>query len=220
MKTNAIQPRTAFTLLELMVTVAILSILAAIALPNYREAQVRAQVSAAESNARTVLAALEVYATDHNAYPPTRPVFPHDPLGLFADVQLDQLREPVAYLSGGNLTDPFGDARMQNYFKQNNPRWSSPNPTRSLLYYNYRDLADSWHMPCLALNGAAIVSLGPGRTDSLGAYRPFGMDCFGLMYEYSNMVHHPVNTVYDPTNGLLSDGDIGRYAGEAARFVH
>ena len=58
-----------FTLIELLIVVAIIAILAAIAVPNFLEAQVRAKVSRAKSDMRTIATALESYAVDHNRHP-------------------------------------------------------------------------------------------------------------------------------------------------------
>ncbi len=58
-----------FTLIELLIVVAIIAILAAIAVPNFLEAQVRAKVSRAKSDMRTIATALESYASEYNAYP-------------------------------------------------------------------------------------------------------------------------------------------------------
>jgi prepilin-type N-terminal cleavage/methylation domain-containing protein len=58
-----------FTLIELLVVVAIIAILAAIALPNFLEAQTRAKVSRARADLRTVVTALETYRVDWNGYP-------------------------------------------------------------------------------------------------------------------------------------------------------
>src|SRR6188768_3789796 len=60
----------AFTLIELLIVVAIIAILAAIAVPNFLEAQVRAKVSRARTDMRSVATALEGYAVDNNKYPP------------------------------------------------------------------------------------------------------------------------------------------------------
>lgn len=59
-----------FALIELLIVVAIIAILAAIAVPNFLEAQVRAKVSRAKSDIRATVTALEAYAVDHNRYPP------------------------------------------------------------------------------------------------------------------------------------------------------
>ncbi|MBX7245955.1 MAG: type II secretion system protein GspG [Candidatus Sumerlaeaceae bacterium] len=61
--------RRAFTLIELLIVVAIIAILAAIAVPNFLEAQTRAKVSRAKSDMRSVATAIESYAVDNNAYP-------------------------------------------------------------------------------------------------------------------------------------------------------
>jgi prepilin-type N-terminal cleavage/methylation domain-containing protein len=60
-----------FTLIELLIVVAIIAILAAIAVPNFLEAQVRSKVSRQLSNMRTVTTALETYYVDNNKLPLT-----------------------------------------------------------------------------------------------------------------------------------------------------
>ena len=64
-----------FTLIELLIVVAIIAILAAIAIPNFLAAQIRAKVSRAKGEMRTVATALEAYAVDYNSYPPSFSVF-------------------------------------------------------------------------------------------------------------------------------------------------
>ena len=58
-----------FTLIELLIVVAIIAILAAIAVPNFLEAQVRAKVSRGKNDMRTMATALEAYKIDANHYP-------------------------------------------------------------------------------------------------------------------------------------------------------
>ncbi len=50
-----------FTLIEILIVVAIIAILAAIAVPNFLEAQVRSKVSRTKSDMRSVATALESY---------------------------------------------------------------------------------------------------------------------------------------------------------------
>ena len=59
----------AFTLVELLIVVAIIAILAAIAVPNFLEAQVRAKASRAASDMRVIATAMETQRIDTNAYP-------------------------------------------------------------------------------------------------------------------------------------------------------
>lgn len=87
-----------FTLIELLIVVAIIAILAAIAVPNFLEAQVRAKVSRAKTDLRTIATGLEAYGVDSNHYPPNDGAYNVTPI---------QLSTPVAYLSTSILFDPF-----------------------------------------------------------------------------------------------------------------
>jgi prepilin-type N-terminal cleavage/methylation domain-containing protein len=60
----------AFTLIELLCVVATIAILAAIAVPNFLEAQVRSKVARSIDDMHALAAALEAYWIDHRAYPP------------------------------------------------------------------------------------------------------------------------------------------------------
>jgi type IV pilus assembly protein PilE len=57
-----------FSLVELMIVVAIISILAAIAVPNYRGYVTRSQISEATANLMTYKTRMEVYYQDNRSY--------------------------------------------------------------------------------------------------------------------------------------------------------
>jgi type II secretion system protein G len=65
-----------FTLVELMVVVAIIALLAAIIIPNYVHARAQAAVSQSEANLKEIATALELYYADHQSYPPSGDVTP------------------------------------------------------------------------------------------------------------------------------------------------
>ncbi|MDK2972666.1 MAG: hypothetical protein PWP23_2421 [Candidatus Sumerlaeota bacterium] len=56
----------AFTLIELLIVVATIAILAAIAVPNFLEAQVRSKVSRTEADMRSIKTGIESCAVDYN----------------------------------------------------------------------------------------------------------------------------------------------------------
>lgn len=58
-----------FTLIELMIVIAILGILAAVAIPNFLNARGKAQDAAALSTLEAMKTAMEMYAADNGAYP-------------------------------------------------------------------------------------------------------------------------------------------------------
>src|SRR5271156_4666163 len=58
-----------FTLIELLIVVAIIAILAAIAIPNFLQAQVRAKVSRTQADMASMATAIEAYCVDNSWYP-------------------------------------------------------------------------------------------------------------------------------------------------------
>lgn len=58
-----------FTLIELMIVVAIIGILAAIAIPNFLTALQRSRQKRSMADLRSIAVAVESYATDENRYP-------------------------------------------------------------------------------------------------------------------------------------------------------
>ena len=193
----------AFTLIELLIVVAIIAILAAIAVPNFLEAQVRAKVSRVKSDLRSFATALESYAVDHNNLP--------DDKRLYHVQYLPELSTPVAYMTSTMVIDPFrppGDNLTQSTV------WPDWQPTYQYVTYNY-----GWQKafyPDWEKKGAILSSFGPDRIQS-------GIEHYAFLY------HHPerglahiinysapayIQLVYDPTNGTRSNGDIGRAVGE------
>ena len=119
-----------FTLIELLIVVAIIAILAAIAVPNFLEAQVRTKVTVSYAEMRSQRTAMEAYRVDHNAYPESwnEPRWP----------RLTELTTPVAYLTVCPY-DPFS------------PKSGRP------LYYHYVSGTDEYG-PLLANLGGLLLT--------------------------------------------------------------
>ena len=60
--------KTGFTLIELLIVVAIIGILAAIAVPNFLNAQIRAKIAATQSDLKMLVDAMQNYHLDNNSY--------------------------------------------------------------------------------------------------------------------------------------------------------
>ncbi len=185
--------RRGFTLIELLIVVAIIAILAAIALPNFLEAQTRAKVSRTRADMRTVATGLEAYRVDFNSYPPAiLGQYPTLPGGQF-NTNLAPLTSPAAY-----LTALPHDIFNEGHDAVENP-WSQPGRGTNTFDYNtyVRDVLQAGNPPPLwsqrfGESAWKMVSPGPDR-DFLNSSSQFG---------YLDR--------YDPTNGTVSGGDLVR----------
>ncbi|MBI3735109.1 prepilin-type N-terminal cleavage/methylation domain-containing protein [Candidatus Sumerlaeota bacterium] len=184
--------RSAFTLIELLIVIAIIAILAAIAMMNLLEARTRSRVTRAKAEMRSLATALEAYFTDANAYPP--------PASNGSGARLWRLSTPVAYFSTPKMSEPFDD---QGLFKH--PPYG---------YHGRNELVDIfWNDDGLPgnFNGTPMVywwllrSSGPNNDREGGA---------ATSLNQPDSRHDFVNYIYDPTNGTVSFGDLWRYGGE------
>lgn len=187
----------AFTLIELLIVVAIIGILAAIAVPNFLNAQVRASVARVDSDLRTLGMAMEAYRVDRNNYPP-------DWVATGGGVQekgfiraMYMLTTPVAYLTNVSLQDPFYHGADQQV---NLTSGSYQKSTYRYYCYKYGWGADSTVRQYK--DGYVILSYGPDKKESFGEW--CGVPGLGRGWD----------GVYAPSNGVRSMGDIVRAGGQ------
>ncbi len=184
------RPSRAFTLIELLIVVGIITILAAIAMPNFLEAQIRAKVARVKNDMRTVAFAWEAYAVDNNRYPVDWDN--NFRMGEWMQRGMIMVTTPVAYLSSFPV-DVF------SMMKNPNSNDYSPN-------FEVASCATAY----------CIFSLGPHFIEEFD-----GNDEWpdGIIDARPSQMGHvsnwPINMrPYDPTNGVVSDGDVHRLGGE------
>jgi type II secretion system protein G len=189
--------RRAFTLIELLIVVAIIAILAAIAVPNFIEAQTRSKVSRVKADFRTIATALEAYCVDNNDYP------------YWAEVGIKQyLTTPIPYLTSNCTEDVFNKGLRA---KDANGNYNS-----IFQDYNYVSYHGDWGTGAwvnsiyghgIDYRGYALVGVGP---DHWGQQS----EVIGLPDDgYPQAWGPKIKYYYDPTNGTVSMGDILRFGG-------
>jgi len=202
---------TGFTLVELLVAVAIIAILAAIAVPNFLEAQTRAKVSRVKSDLRAISVALESYCVDYGRYSgPLR--VPGRPRTFLQYVL--ELTTPISYLSTVQLTDPFKPA-WKAFDSRPAPR-AVPAPPDFIASYSYYNWAGAWgeheqrasHYPMFPCY--VLTSVGPDRDSD----NPQWLAAW-IRRGDPDLIADGFDKIYDPTNGTRSNGDIVRFCGES-----
>jgi prepilin-type N-terminal cleavage/methylation domain-containing protein len=183
----------AFTLIELLIVVAIIAILAAIAVPNFTESQMRSKVARSRNDMRAIATALEAYRVDTNRYPPCG-------FNFDGGTGLSYVTSPIAYIVSDNVRDIF--------------RGKATNTAgEPLPYINYasrdHELFSYW-------DRAANVFVGRNAqmwfAFSAGPDLQPESEVFRTVIETDNLPGF-VNTLYDPTNGVISYGNLYRAGG-------
>jgi len=192
-----------FTLIELLIVVAIIGILAAIAIPNFLQAQTRAKVARAKAEMQSLATALESYYVDNNDYPNDNEYEATTGRTYFWYVS-SQVTSPIKYISNNSLYDPFRDQLGS----------SSYTMYRRYRFVNYEATKDLWP----PVNGGARWV--PSGNDALcdGGTRLFGnwkLSSAGPDRNANGVptflyLDPPNDLIYDPTNGTTSVGDVMR----------
>jgi general secretion pathway protein G len=199
-----------FTLIELLIVVAIIAILAAIAVPNFLEAQTRSKVSRAQADMRTLETGIAMYRVDHNAVPVDGDDL--DPINTDlwdSRFGLVPITTPVAYLTSiplaaapfvNELNPPDSQVRVAY-------EWAT---TRFLAEGNMvSGGGGAGYQP----SQATEYWIGWGGPDKILDFPDFRRDGDGdapgngfTLPDYSTRARY-----YDPTNGTISVGDVVRW---------
>jgi prepilin-type N-terminal cleavage/methylation domain-containing protein len=179
--------RGGFTLIELLIVIAIILILIAIALPNFLVAQIRARVTKAEGELRSLSIAMESYYLDYNVYPAE-----HERNGTSRILRgLFWLTSPNAYISS-IPEDPFAEFGADS------------NDGITYITYEMGGLEYGTSYPqCPACQAVyTFFSNGPDVSQEINQKNP-----------HYNTDRRLAN--YSPTNGTKSRGDIYLWGGDS-----
>ncbi len=225
----------AFTLIELLIVVAIIAILAAIAVPNFLEAQTRAKTSRAKNDMRVYATALEAYYIDFNGYPPCSTFgIPGRGVNVNAKIVLERLSTPVAYLTSGIMPNPF---RATERITNATSREQADSPSFARITgaelalpeyqsYLYQSANDGGRTAFDGVTGAASFPAGSSKAHVWFLHSPGPSNRYhnlgGVLAnstrstaDSDNNLSQTVKLIYDPSNGTVSFGAIWRVGGNS-----
>ncbi len=209
-----------FTLIELLIVVAIIAILAAIAVPNFLEAQMRSKISRVKADQRTIAMALEAYAIDNlNTYPNMH-LYPPGAAWIYVGWGYAQkkLTTPVPYMTS-LLPDTF-QLRYDQLTTHLRTRdmWLRGNPFQDPSYdpvangdqhvMDYENFVEGGNPNNATWVERWYMSYGP----TMWKLQSFGPMRETYSYGWATTTSEPgwPNRYYDPTNGTVSRGLITR----------
>lgn len=180
----------AFTLIELLIVVAIIGILAAIAVPNFINAQMRAKIAAVKSDFKTLITAADMYQIDWGRYPLDGAYVNN--ATEYPNAGYRGLTTPIAYISSIEAT--------RDRFALKEHRNKAGNAFDQFYEFGFSDERSGDSDPLRVRDRYFIESVGPDGDDSIQSTRayPFKMGRF---------------TAYHTSNGLFSKGDLYKAGG-------
>lgn len=216
----------AFTLIELLIVVAIIAILAAIAVPNFLEAQTRSKISRFKADVRTGGLALEMYQVDHNRYPPPDAVPPGSDETL-AGRPDDYVKGAAENYLPRKITTPIAYMTSLPIDIFPSPNTPIEFPGIPLLHAPHY-INDQWNVQKYTTPDEQYFSARTRQALRISADPPVAdydqtvkwhMHSHGPDGEHDDFLSdegHP--TAYDATNGTISNGDIF-YFGPGVGFI-
>lgn len=231
-----------FTLVELLIVIAIIAILTSIAMPNYQDALVSSKCAKFMGDCQAIQTALEVYFADQSQYPPeerypvgstnmnmdTHPTYPAT--GFVSRC----ITTPIAYLAK-LPKDPFPNnnpAYDEHQFPKKRPYNYSNDMYNTQLYPgSTNQYYVSWIYQFLITPEGSISRDVSSRPNAaiwmINSPGPDGDRDHGWNSEWVDKTSQPVVSsekttypiLYDPSNGTISNGDLYMF-GPGLGFPH
>lgn len=215
----------ALTLIELIIVVALISILALLAIPNFLDSQVRARTARAKADFYTVAYGLEMYRMDHGVYPKgnnsSRVLNPVPERATYRRT-LERLTSPIAYLSGESVffdqfkaqwryggaslddLDPI-DVPPGSLYNKQLYWYAARNATGAAIWDQKDDPDPSWYY---------LESAGPDL-----AHHNAGTFLYTIRTDTPATRGRVAKMLYDPSNGTISRGSIWRAGGTPVGYA-
>jgi len=212
--------RKGFSLLELLIAIAIISIITAIVVPNLMSANIRAKVSGVKADMGSIAIALEDYKVDYGEYPKDSR-FSRDTTGYASDI----IAQPNQAFDGDGGTDSDDNDAIglgylvypktdfePTYLKRiagdpfNNSGKEDWNGTSGAHNHHYLYYTGKWD----SVSGTSVDCTSSDDSPQYWALVSYGPDKDKDITSYANAKKAVADgtNLYNPDNGIVSSGDI------------